>query len=208
MSFRSQTLASRGFVVASLAAFSLFGYGCGGSNNSATLSGQFTASATPVAVDLIKLVPQAASGARVVVQAVIYGPTTSLDMYSFAFDVKIGDPTVLKFVPNSAVAGNALIASAGQTIQFEAGPDLSDPSRIVVGVSKFGGGSGNGVAGASSIIVSLAFDVIKQGTSTLAISTAPHAPAVLDHNGAVIVAITFDPLNGSVTGISTGGGGY
>ena len=208
MSFRSQTLASRGFVVASLAAFSLFGYGCGGSNHYATLSGQFTASATPVAVDLIKLVPQAASGARVVVQAVIYGPTTSLDMYSFAFDVKIGDPTVLKFVPNSAVAGNALIASAVQTIQFEAGPDLSDPSRIVVGVSKFGGGSGNGVAGASSIIVSLAFDVIKQGTSTLAISTAPHAPTVLDHNGLAIVAITFDPLNGFVTGISTGGGGY
>jgi hypothetical protein len=204
MTSRLPVFARRGFVAASIIAFSFFGYGCGGSN-SPSFSAQFTASATPVVADLIKLVPQAASGARVVVQAVIYGPTTSLDMYSFAFDVKIGDPTVLKFVPNSAVAGNALTASATQTIQVEAGPDQSDSSHIVVGVTKIGGGPGNGVAGASSIIVSLAFDVIKQGTSTLAIAAAP-VPSVLDQNGVAIGAITFDSVAGSVASISTGGG--
>ncbi len=197
-------LATRGFIAVSVAAFALFGYGCS-SNSSSSLSASFAASGTPVAADLIKLIPQSASGGRVVVQAVIYGPDTTLDMYTFAFDVKIGDMSVLAFTANSAVAGNALTASAGQTVEVLAKPDTSDPSHIVVGVSKLGGGSGNGVAGASATIVSLAFDVRKAGTSTLSIATAP-VPEVLDHNGAAIGAITFDSATGTVTGVSTGGG--
>lgn len=198
-----------GFVVASLAVFSFFGYGCGGNNNSATLIAQFTASTTPTsaAVHLIKLIPNAASGARVVIQAVIYGQDVTLDMYTFAFDVKIGDASVLAFVPSSAVAGNALTAIDGQTITAIAAADMSDPSHIVVAVSKLGPGPGNGVEGSSAIIVSMAFDVLKQGTSTLAIATAP-APAVIDQSGVAIDTITFDAASGSVTGISSGGGGY
>ena len=206
MNSRTWTLATRGFVVASLVAFSLFGYGCGG-NDSATLSAQFTASTTPATARLVKLLPQAASGSRVVVQAVIYGPDVTLDMYSFKFDVTIGDTNVLQFVSGSAVAGGALTAFAGQTVQATAEVDASDPSHIKVDVHKAGGGAGNGVPGNSSVIVLLAFDALMPGTSTLAIAGAP-APTVTDQNGAAIGTITFDPASGSVTGISSGGGPY
>jgi len=207
MTSRMTSFAIRGFVVASLAVFTLFGYGCGGSNDSAHLVGQFTASNTPTAVDLIKLVPQSASGSRVVVQAVVYGPDTGLDMYTFAFDVVIGDPTVLAFVPNSAVAGNALQAFAGQSITAIAGPDGSDATHIVVSVSKLGAGDGNGVEGNSAVAVSLSFEVMKEGSSTLAIATSP-APGVIDSLGGTIAALTFDSVPGTVMAISTGGGGY
>jgi hypothetical protein len=207
MTPRLTTFATRSFVAASLATFALFGLGCGGSNHSTHLTGQFTASGTTIAPDLVKLVPQSSSGSRVVVAAVIYGPDAGLDMYTFAFDVVIGNPAVLAFVPNSAVAGPALQAGTGQSITAIAGPDGSDPTHIVVGVGKLGGGLGNGVAGSNAIIVSLSFDVIAQGTSTLSIATSP-APSVLDHNGAAIGAITFDSANGTVAGVSTGGGPY
>ena len=206
MSSHVAVFARRGLVAASIIAFSFFGYGCGGNNS--TFSAQFTPSATAAAVDLVKLVPKTTSGGRVVIQAVIYGPDAGLDMFSFAFDVKVGDPTVLKFKPSSAAAGTALTTSVGQTITAQAGPDLSDPSHIVVGVTKVGGGPGNGVGGSLAnpvIIVSLTFDVLKQGTSTLAIAAAP-APSVLDRNGVAIGAVTFDAVAGTVTAISTGGG--
>jgi len=208
MTSRVTSLATRGFIAASFAVFALAGIGCG-SDDSPKLVGEFTASATPIAARLVKLVPQSQSGSRVVVQAVIYGPDTTLDMYSFAFDVKIGNPTVLGFVPNSAVAGPALQATGGQTISAIAGPDGADPSHIVVGVSKLGGGEGNGIGGTTEVVVSLAFDVLAEGTSTLAIAATP-TPTVLDSQQPAqsIGSITFDTANGTVTAISTGGGGY
>lgn len=199
-------LARRGFIAASIVAFAFFGYGCGGGSNS-TFSAQFTASATASAPHLIKLVQKSHSGGRVVIQAVIYGPDTNLDMFAFAFDVKIGDTTILKFVDGSAVAGDALQAFAGQSITTVVGPDDQDSSHIVVGVSKLGGGAGNGVAGASAVIVNLTFQVLKQGTSTLAIASTP-TPSVLDSSDPPqpIAGLTFDTANGTVTAISTGGG--
>jgi len=207
MTSRMTSFAIRAFVVLALAVFTLGGYGCGSDNNSSQLVGQFTASGTPTAVHLVKLVPQSNSGSRVVVQVVVYGPDTNLDMYTFAFDVKIGDTTVLGYVPNSAVPGNALQAFASQTITALAAPDTSDPTHIVVSVGKLGGGAGNGVAGSSAVALSLAFDVLKEGSSTLAIATSP-APSVLDSQGGTIGAMTFDAAAGTVTAISTGGGGY
>jgi hypothetical protein len=196
--------ARRSFIAWSVVVFGIFGYGCGGGSNS-SFSSQFTASATPPALHLIKLVPKTTSGGRVVVQAVIYGPDVALDMFSFAFDVKIGDSTVLKFVNGSAAAGDALQAFAGQQVEAIVAPAMGDPSDIVVGVSKLGGGAGNGVANASAVIVTLTFQVQKQGTSTLAIAAAP-TPAVKDSAGATIGALTFDTATGSVTAVSTGGG--
>jgi len=209
MTRRIETYALRGFVAASIVAFAFFGYGCSNSNNSPTLVGQFTTSTTAPALHLVKLVPGSASGARVVVQAVIYGPDTSLDMFAFAFDVKISDPTVLAYVANSAMAGDALVATAGQTISVIAGPDGSDPTHIVVGVSKLGGPPGNGVANASAVIVTMAFDVLKEGTSSLGIAATP-TPSLLDsaQPPQPIAGITFDAATGTVTGVSTGGGGY
>jgi hypothetical protein len=148
----------------------------------------------------------------IVVQAVIYGPTTSQDIYSFAFDIGIGDPTVVKFVSGSAVAGDALQPSAGQDVQALAdlgtlGGGGVDNSRVVVGVSKTGGGVGNGVAGASAVVVELSFQVQKGGTTTLTLTGSP-SPQALDHGGSPIGSIAFDAASASVMGISTGGGGY
>jgi hypothetical protein len=152
-----------------------------------------------------------------VVEAVIYGPDTTLDMYSFAFDVKIGDPNIVRYVSNSAVAGPALQAFAGQSIStvvslgtFPAGG--VDNSTVVVGVSKLGGGVGNGVscptaATCPTAVVDLTFAVQMQGTTTLTLTGNP-VPEVLDSAGIPIGSIVFDSGNATIRGVSTGGGGY
>lgn len=186
---------TRRFVAFCFATFSLFGFGCGDSES--VLPG--------TAPLVVKLVREPASDARVHVQAILYGTDTSLDMYTFAFDLKIGDTTVLAYAPSSAVAGDALQAFAGQSITTIVGPDVSDPSHIVVGVGKLGGGVGNGVAASSAVVVELAFDVLQSGVSTLAIATVP-TPRVFDKDGVAIGAITFDSASVSVTGGASSGG--
>ena len=205
MTSRAIALSTRSFVFTAIVVFSLFGFGCGGSSNSSTLSGNFVSSTTVPATRLVKLVPKTASGALMVVQAVIYGPDASLDMYTFAFDVKIGDTTVVQYVPSSAVAGNALVPLIGQSITTIAAPDAIDASHIVVGVGKLGGGVGNGVSGTSAVVVELTFQVLKPGVTTLAIAAAP-APGVLNQTGAPIPTITFDTAAATVTGLASGGG--
>src|SRR5262245_63168589 len=84
--------------------------GCGGDDHGQTFAVTFTPSATASAPRVIKLVQKSKSGGRVVVSVVVGGPDTTLDMYSFAFDVKIGDPNVLRFVSGSDAPGDALVA--------------------------------------------------------------------------------------------------
>lgn len=206
MSLRLATVSRRAFILITLAAVAVFGIGCGGGDNSSSFSSSFTPSGTPQAANVIKLVPKGASGNLLVVSAIIYGPTTSTDLYSFSFDVVISDPTVLAFSPNSAAAGSALTVSGGQSLSAIAAPAGSDPTHIVVGVSKLGGGAGNQVTGTSAAVVDLAFGFLKPGSSALSIAASP-SPAVTDSNGAVIGSITFDAATGTATGVSTGGGG-
>jgi hypothetical protein len=191
-------------LVAAMVAMSLFacGGGGGGSSSGGGLSVNFTESATALAVHLVKLQQKSKSGKRVVVQVVIGGPDNGLDMYSFAFDVKIADTTVLGFVPGSAAAGSALTAFAGQTINVQATTAPGDASDVVVGVSKFGIGLGNGVAGASTVVVALSFDVKKSGTTSLTIGNGVDTPMVLDHLGNPIASITFDAASATVQGVS------
>ena len=205
MRFCWQTLASRGFAAAAIAAFALFGYGC--NSDQPKLNATFIASVTPTTARLVKLQPLTSSGASVTVQAVIYGPDTTLDMYAFDFGVKIGNTSLLQFVPGSGVAGGALTATGGQTVVATASPDLSDPSVIVVSVHKTGGGAGNDVPGPFAVVVNLTFNANFAGSTTLSIAGAP-TPTVKDSTGATIGAITFDTGNGTVTGISSGGGPY
>src|SRR5262245_2803191 len=189
-------------------ALALIGFGCGGDDSSDNFSSSFAASGTTATANLVKLVPKGASGSRLVVDAVIYGPTSSTDIYSFSFDVVIGDPNVLAFVPGSAVAGTALTAGAGQTIQAIAAPDSTDASHIVVGVSKIGGGTGNAVSGtAGTVVVELSFNFITQGNSTLAIATSP-APAATNSGGTTIGSVDFDAATGTATGVASSGGPY
>lgn len=179
----------------------------------ATFAVAFTPSSTASAPRVIKLVQKSKSGGRVVVSVVVGGPDMTLDMYSFAFDVKIGDPDVLRFVNGSDVPGSALVPFAGQTVDSIVGLGTlpgggSDPSTVVVGVSKLGGGLGNGVSTASAVIVDLAFDVRSAGTTTLAITgSGGNPPRVFDSGGSVIGTMTFDAATASVVGTATGGGG-
>jgi hypothetical protein len=201
----------RSVAIATLAAASLLG--CGGSNDSGGFAVTFTPSTTTTAPRLVKLVQKSKSGGRVVVQAVIYGPDAALDMYSFAFDVIIGDPNILRFVSHSDTPGNALIPTGGQTVDSIASEGTlpgggTDFSTIVIGVSKLGAGPGNGVSGASAVVVDLAFDVRSAGATTLTLAGSGGNPArVFDSNGSVIGTITFDSASASVAGAATGGGG-
>jgi hypothetical protein len=203
-------LAARSFIVISLCVFSLFGYGCSNSNSSSTITAQFLPSSTPQAPLLVKLVPVSVSGPLMVIQAVIYGPDTSLDLYAFAFDIKIGDPTTVKFVAGTAGGDNALTAGDGQTVVTNAAVDAADASHIVLGVSKTGGGAGNGIAGTSAIVVQMTFQALKAGATTLAItgtSASPsQPPAALDSSLQPIAGITFDASAAAVTATASGGG--
>ncbi|HJQ98626.1 MAG TPA: hypothetical protein VJ826_09935 [Candidatus Polarisedimenticolaceae bacterium] len=206
MRFRSVALAT--MVAASL-------LGCGGGNDSGGFAVTFTPSTTATAPRLVKLVQKSKSGGRVVVQVVIYGPDASLDMFSFAFDVLIGDPNVLRFVSGSDHPGNALVPSPGtsQTVDSIAGLGTlpaggTDFGTVVVGVTKFGDGSGNGISGSSAVVVELAFDVRSAGTTTLTLAgSGGNAARVFDSNLNVIGTITFDSESASVQGTSAGGGG-
>ena len=184
----------------------------GGDGDGGSLGASFTASSTAATPRLIKMVQHSKSGSHVSVDVVIYGPDTTLDMYTFAFDVLIGDPTIARFVPTSEVAGGALVPFAGQSVQAIA--DLgtlpgggTDLSRVVVGVSKLGGGVGNGIAGASAVVVRLTFALQKTGSTTLTLGGTP-SPQVLNSNGVAIGSITYDAAAATTMGVSTGGGGY
>src|SRR5262245_13110097 len=101
--------------LAALSSVALLVLGCGGSGGGgSSLAASFTESATTLAPRVVKLQQKTASGGRVVMKVVIGGPDTTLDMFAFAFDVKIGDGTVAKFVAGSVVKGNALVATGGQ----------------------------------------------------------------------------------------------
>jgi hypothetical protein len=196
----------RSVAIATMVTASLLG--CG-SDDASGYAVTFTPSTTASAPRLIKLVQKSNSGGRVVVQVMMFGPDATLDMYSFAFDVHIGDPDVLRFVTGSDTPGNALVASGGQTVDsIVAVGGGTDFSTIVVGVSKLGGGPGNGLPGAQAVVVELAFDVRSAGTTTLALTGSGGNPArVFDSTGAVIGNVTFDSDSASVQGTPTGGGG-
>ena len=87
--------------------------------------------------------------------------------------------------------------------------DGSDPSVILVEVTKLGGGAGNGVGGASAIVIELPFMVDRAGTTGLTVVGQDNGgPEALDSQLTSIDAVTFDAANAAVTASTTGGGGY
>jgi hypothetical protein len=181
--------------------------GCSG-GGSKSIAAQFSASTTSPAAGLVKVVLKSRSGPRVVVDVVLYGPEPSLDLYAFRFGVKIGNTTVVKFVPQASYTQTALIAGTGQTISATVDDSMADPSLVQVDVEKQGGGAGNGVAGASAILIELAFDTRTSGSSTLTlVGEGANPPQALDSSLAPIAGVTFDAASAGLTGVSTGGGG-
>lgn len=196
---RHVTAASLALIASMLAA------GCHG--NSMT-SAQFTPSMTAPAPGLVKIVPHAGSGARVVLDVVIFGPEPGLDLSGFAFGVSIGDPALVRFVPSMDYLQTALMPGAGQTVAIDVDGN-SEPSVVRVDVTKQGGGAGNGIVGNSAIAIELAFEVQGAGATTLSlVGLGGNPPRAISSTGATIGAVNFDAASASIRGVTTGGGGY
>ncbi len=176
-------------------------FGCGGGGGGggtpapAGLTATFAASGSASSPDFVRLRSGTVTGSRVVLEVAMGGPTSSSDLYSFAFDLVLSDVTVARYVSATATVGDALSAGGGQTLHAEAA-QVGD--HVVVGVTKLGGGAGNSVSGSETVVVRLTFQALKAGASsvTFAGSTSPQnptaSPAVLDSHGALIPGGQFD----------------
>lgn len=188
--------------LAAAAALALVLAGC--NSNSSTSAG-FAGSATPPTPGLVKLIESSRSGQRVVVDAILYGPEPALDLFEFRFGVHIGNAGLVHFVPQQSYTQTALVAGNGQTIGIDV--DGSDPSLVKVDVAKQGGGAGNGVAGATAIVIRLVFEVQGSGSTTLTLTGDGNGdPQAIDRNDAPIVAVHFDPASAGIRGVTSGGG--
>src|SRR5262245_35694275 len=107
------------FAIAASLAISCGGndYGGGGGGY---VTGNFTGSGTGAQVDHVRLALDSKSGSVVKVDVIFDGPDTLLDLYSFAFDIVLSNTAVASYVPNSAVAGDALQVFAGQGLLVQA----------------------------------------------------------------------------------------
>jgi hypothetical protein len=174
--------------------------GGGGGSDSTTvvttpIAAGFTASGTTSSPDLVRMTGSVA-GDQVTLDIVLAGTTTSSDIYSFAFDLVLGDGSVAQYVSNSVSLGDALTLSGGQT-----GSALASQSgnRIVVGVSKLGGGvgSGNGIGATEDTVVTLRLRLLRRQSTTI---TFGGPPSAIDSQGNVIGTIQFDGAASSVQG--------
>jgi hypothetical protein len=187
------------------AAFALMSLAEGCSSDSST-SARFTQSATAQAPGLIKLVSGGGSGPRVLVHVLLFGPEQNLDLFAFRFGVAIGNPNLVRLVAQSSYVQTTLIAEAGQTIAVDV-DHASNPSIVQVGVEKQGGGTGNGIAAATTVVIDLTFEVQGAGTTTLTlVGLGGNPPTALDSNQAAIGAVTFDAASAGISGVTNGGG--
>lgn len=150
----------------------------------------FVDSGSTPAADMVRTIGTGA-GDSVTVEVAIGGPTTSTDLYAFAFELTFGDPTVAEYVSGSASMGTALDTSGNQSLQVLA---TQQGNRVIVGVSKLGGGAGNGVsAPGETAIVQLTFRLLRSGATTLTLGGSPGSqPAALDSGGADVATVQFD----------------
>lgn len=182
---------------------------CSSSDNNnggggAGVTAAFTPSATAAAANLVRLRAGSAGSDMVTVEVALSGVTTSADIYSFAFDLVLSDATVASYVSGSAVVGGVLVPVGPQgtsVLVSQAG------SRVVVGVSKTGGGAGNGVGAGEQVVVSLTFRVARVGSTNVTFAGSPSNPqnptanpAALDSGGAVIGSISFDAVAATISG--------
>jgi len=189
-----------GLVLAGAGAF-----GCGGGDEGVVpgLTATFTPSGTPSSQNLVRLTRVSSSGVLMILEASLGGPTTSSDLYSFAFDLVLSDPTVVQYVPGSVEAGTALTPTGGQSVAVEA---AQSGDRVILGVTKLGGGAGNGVGASGASVIRWTLKVLKIGTSTISFSGSvtpsnpTGQPVALDSGGVPISSITFDESAATLSG--------
>ena len=181
-----------------LAALTLLSLGCGGGDPDIMAPpATFSVSTTGPGPDGVRLDGIGLHNGIALVQVVVGGPTSSNDLYSFAFDLVLSDPEVARYVPGSARFGNALEIGPTQGMSVLV---LQNRDRVVIGASKTGGGPGNGIAGSKeSVILSLEFELLAGGSTTLRFAGSPSNPVnptgdpvALDSQGGLVPSITFD----------------
>jgi hypothetical protein len=168
---------------------------CSCSDGDGGLTAEFTESGTQAAEDLVRIVSGGSSGDVVTVE-VVCGETQRTDVYGFAFDLVLSDPSVAEYVVDSAEAGNAfdsMVATAQQ-----------NGGRIVIGVSQTDQ-TGDGVPGPESVLLRLSLRALRAGTTTIRFegstgSNPSSEPSAVDSDGDPIGTVVFDPSPASVVG--------
>ncbi len=185
--------------------------GCSSGSSDGALASPVTAafapSTTVSAPNLARLRSSSVSGDTVTLELVISGQTASNDLYAFVFDLLLSDPAAAEYLPGTASFGTALVPGIeqGETVLVSQSND-----RVVIGVSKTGGGpgSGNGVGASEEVIVRLSLRVLKPGATDILIVGSPDHPqnptpdpAALDSLGAFVESVVFDEAPATITGI-------
>ena len=182
---------------------------CSGGGDGGTipldLDASFTPSGTPATPDGVRLIAGPAVDDHIEIAVVLGGPTESSDIYSFVFDLVLGDASVAEYVAGSAELGDALVLEGGQGALVQAS---QNGDRVVVGVSKSGGGAGNGVGPAEPAVVRLTFRVLQAGVASITLAGSPanpqdpsDDPVAFDSGGAVIPSIAFDTAPAQLAGM-------
>ena len=144
------------------------------------------------------------SGNVATLEVAISGPTTSPDVYGFAFDLVLSNPAAAQYVAGSAQFGSALTPDGGQT-GIALAEQLGD--RVVVGATLSGGGAGDQIGAGEAAILSLRFRVLAFATTEIRFggSTDPvdptTDPAALDSSGSVIGSVVLDPAPAGLSGV-------
>jgi len=199
---RNHTLAFRFLAPAAFALLSMV-TSCSGDT---TTSAQFTQSATAQVPGLVKLVGAGGSGSRARVHVILVGPEQNLDLFAFRFGIEIGNPNLVRLVPQASYVQTTLTTTAGQTISVDVDA-ASDPSVVRVDVEKQGGGAGNGISAAATSVVELTFEVSGAGTTSLTlVGLGGNPPRAFDSAQVPIGAVTFDAAGATIRGVTTGGG--
>lgn len=190
-------LAALGLVVALGTLASCGGGDGGGSTTPPPTPPSYTASPTAPAANLVTMIGSVGSNNTLELIVNLTGPTTANNIYGFAFDLLLSDPSLVAV--NGASAGNAL--SDGPS--GKAATAALNGNRITVGVSKLGDDAGNAATTGTSTVVRITLRTLKQGSSTVRFvgstpSTSHADAAALDPNQARIPTIQFDAASGTI----------
>lgn len=185
---------SAGRKAALLLALAVAGASCGGSGSGGGGGGgpagpptaAFAGSGTAAAADRVRLTGTA-NGDLVTLRVDLGGPTTSTDLFGFAFDLVLSNPSMIAVV--SATEGDALTPATSVDVQI-----ATQANRLIVGVSKLASATGgNGVGAGESTVVEIVLRATRAGTTTIAVDDPPgDSPAALDSNGQVVPSVQFD----------------
>ena len=181
------------FVIAILAA------GCGGGNDAPVAVGvaaDFAGTGTVAQDNGVRLLEGSTSGEILTIE-VACGRTDRDDVYGFAFDLVLSDPSVAEYVVDSIEAGDALGGNVVVAAQ-------QNGERIVIGVVQTDQ-TGDSIPGPDSIVVRLALRVLKTGTTGIGFegstgSNPTNDPVAVDSSGTPIGTIVFDAISATVIG--------